>query len=243
MKFFNVKTAIAAVCVVAAGFGGVKAYNNANQTEADLLLAENVEALSSGDNDFLWEFLKRGASGSAGAFVGGLASAATATVTGNPIATGAAGLAAGAATEEGVYNGLTEIQPDTPEKKTGNCQETDLVVTPYGCSSIIVRTGQREYCEMTTETTSCGVVNNTCNINGGRDGVDGSHWGGDVGEIPFSEYKGSPYDTPDPTMPNYNPSANYYQSGLPGAVRYQDSQGQTYQMGRYPDSGRNIRCY
>ena len=49
MKFFNVKTAIAAVCVVAAGFGGVKAYNVANQSEADLLLAENVEALSSGD--------------------------------------------------------------------------------------------------------------------------------------------------------------------------------------------------
>lgn len=49
MKFFNVKTAIAAVCVVAAGFGGVKAYNAANQSEADLLLAENVEALSAGE--------------------------------------------------------------------------------------------------------------------------------------------------------------------------------------------------
>ena len=51
MKFFNVKTAIAAVCVVAAGFGGVKAYNVANQSEADLLLAENVEALSAGDDN------------------------------------------------------------------------------------------------------------------------------------------------------------------------------------------------
>lgn len=50
MKFFNVKTAIAAVCVVAAGFGGMKAYNAANQSDTDFLLAENVEALSSGDN-------------------------------------------------------------------------------------------------------------------------------------------------------------------------------------------------
>lgn len=51
MKFFNVKTAIAAVCVVAAGMGGFKAYNAANLSETDMLLAENVEALSSGDND------------------------------------------------------------------------------------------------------------------------------------------------------------------------------------------------
>lgn len=29
--------------------GGMKAYNTANQSEADLLLAENVEALSAGD--------------------------------------------------------------------------------------------------------------------------------------------------------------------------------------------------
>ena len=49
MKKNVIKTAIAAVCVVAAGFGGVKAYNAANQSEADMLLAENVEALSSGD--------------------------------------------------------------------------------------------------------------------------------------------------------------------------------------------------
>lgn len=49
MKENVIKTAIAAVCVVAAGMGGMKAYNAANQSEADMLLAENVEALSSGD--------------------------------------------------------------------------------------------------------------------------------------------------------------------------------------------------
>lgn len=46
MKILNVKTAIAAVCVVATGFSGMKAYNSVFQSEADLLLAENVEALS-----------------------------------------------------------------------------------------------------------------------------------------------------------------------------------------------------
>lgn len=45
------KTAVAAVCVVAAGMGGFKAYNAANQSQADLLLAENVEALSGEDTD------------------------------------------------------------------------------------------------------------------------------------------------------------------------------------------------
>ena len=49
MKKNVIKTAIAAVCVVAAGMGGLKAYNAANQSEANLLLAENVEALSAGD--------------------------------------------------------------------------------------------------------------------------------------------------------------------------------------------------
>ena len=49
MKKNVIKTAIAAVCVVAAGMGGMKAYNAANQSEANVLLAENVEALSSGD--------------------------------------------------------------------------------------------------------------------------------------------------------------------------------------------------
>lgn len=45
------KTMVAVVCVAAAGMGGFKAYNAANQSEADMLLAENVEALSSGDGD------------------------------------------------------------------------------------------------------------------------------------------------------------------------------------------------
>lgn len=49
MKKNVIKMAFAAVCVVAAGMGGMKAYNTANQSEADLLLAENVEALSAGD--------------------------------------------------------------------------------------------------------------------------------------------------------------------------------------------------
>ena len=42
----KLKLALASACVVAAGFGGMKAYNVANQSETDLLLAENVEALS-----------------------------------------------------------------------------------------------------------------------------------------------------------------------------------------------------
>lgn len=46
MKKNVIKTAIAAVCVVAAGMGGMKAYNAANQSEVDMLLSENVEALS-----------------------------------------------------------------------------------------------------------------------------------------------------------------------------------------------------
>lgn len=46
MKNLNVKTAIAAVCVVAAGFGGMKAYNYSTLSQADMLLAENVDALS-----------------------------------------------------------------------------------------------------------------------------------------------------------------------------------------------------
>lgn len=45
------KTMVAAVCVVAAGMGGFKAYHFANQTQADMLLAENVEALSDPDGD------------------------------------------------------------------------------------------------------------------------------------------------------------------------------------------------
>lgn len=49
MKKNVIKTAVAAVCVVAAGMGGFKAYNVAAQSETDMLLAENVEALSSCD--------------------------------------------------------------------------------------------------------------------------------------------------------------------------------------------------
>lgn len=45
------KTAVAAVCVVAAGMGAFKAYGFANQSQADMLLAENVEALSQKDGD------------------------------------------------------------------------------------------------------------------------------------------------------------------------------------------------
>ena len=49
MKKNVIKMAVAVVCVVAAGMGGMKAYNAANQSEADMLLSENVEALSAGD--------------------------------------------------------------------------------------------------------------------------------------------------------------------------------------------------
>ena len=49
MKKNVIKMAVAAVCVVAAAMGGMKAYNAANQSEADMLLSENVEALSAGD--------------------------------------------------------------------------------------------------------------------------------------------------------------------------------------------------
>lgn len=48
------KTAVAVVCVVAAGIGGLKAYNTANQSHADMLFAENVEALSQDDGDNFW---------------------------------------------------------------------------------------------------------------------------------------------------------------------------------------------
>lgn len=51
MKKNVIKMAAAAICVVAAGMGGFNAYNVANQSTADLLLADNVEALSAGDSD------------------------------------------------------------------------------------------------------------------------------------------------------------------------------------------------
>lgn len=50
MKKNFIKTVVAAVCVVASGMGGMKAYNAANQSEADMLLAENVEALSQNES-------------------------------------------------------------------------------------------------------------------------------------------------------------------------------------------------
>ena len=50
MKKNVIKTAVAAVCVVAAGVSGMKAYNVANQSQADMLLAENVDAFSAGDS-------------------------------------------------------------------------------------------------------------------------------------------------------------------------------------------------
>lgn len=46
MKKNLVKTAFAFVCVVATGIGAFNAYNSVNLSEADMLLAENVEALS-----------------------------------------------------------------------------------------------------------------------------------------------------------------------------------------------------
>ena len=49
MKKNVFKTMVAAVCVVAAGMGGMKAYNAGNQSETSMLLSENVEALSGSD--------------------------------------------------------------------------------------------------------------------------------------------------------------------------------------------------
>lgn len=46
MKKILMKTMVAAVSVVATGMGCMKAYNAGNQSDANVLLAENVEALS-----------------------------------------------------------------------------------------------------------------------------------------------------------------------------------------------------
>ena len=46
MKKNLMKTMVATICVVATGMGGMKAYNAGNQSDANVLLAENVEALS-----------------------------------------------------------------------------------------------------------------------------------------------------------------------------------------------------
>ena len=45
----NIKMSVAAVCVVAAGVIGMKAYNVADQAKVNMLLAQNVDALSAGD--------------------------------------------------------------------------------------------------------------------------------------------------------------------------------------------------
>lgn len=50
MKKNVLKTMVAAVCVVAAGMGGLKPYNGSNQSETNMLLSENVEALSQSEN-------------------------------------------------------------------------------------------------------------------------------------------------------------------------------------------------
>lgn len=47
----TMKTMVAAVCVVAAGMGGFKAYNAAKLPEFDMFLAENVEALTAGESE------------------------------------------------------------------------------------------------------------------------------------------------------------------------------------------------
>lgn len=54
MKKNVIKMTFAAVCVVAAGVSGMKAYNAANQSEADMLFAENVEALSQNESSDVW---------------------------------------------------------------------------------------------------------------------------------------------------------------------------------------------
>lgn len=48
MKKNVLKTVFAAICFVAAGISGMKAYNADNMSEADMLFTENIEALSSG---------------------------------------------------------------------------------------------------------------------------------------------------------------------------------------------------
>ena len=52
MKKNVFKSAFAIACVVAASVSGIKAYNAANQSKTDMLLAENVEALTVGDGFF-----------------------------------------------------------------------------------------------------------------------------------------------------------------------------------------------
>ena len=49
MKKNFIKSACAIACVAVASVSGVKAYNASNHSEASMLLAENVEALSQGE--------------------------------------------------------------------------------------------------------------------------------------------------------------------------------------------------
>ena len=44
------KTMLAAVCMVATGVGGFKAYNAVNQPGVYMFIAENVEALTAGES-------------------------------------------------------------------------------------------------------------------------------------------------------------------------------------------------
>lgn len=59
MKKKVLKTMVAVVCVIATGMGGMKAYNASNQSEASMLLAENVEALSVGEPSIMLGFCNR----------------------------------------------------------------------------------------------------------------------------------------------------------------------------------------
>lgn len=59
MKKNVMKTMVAAICVVAAGMGGFKAYSFANQAQADMLLAENVDALSQSGGRSIFENLQQ----------------------------------------------------------------------------------------------------------------------------------------------------------------------------------------
>ncbi len=54
MKKNVMKTMLAAVCVVAAGMGSFKAYNVANHSEENMLLAEDVEAISACESVGWW---------------------------------------------------------------------------------------------------------------------------------------------------------------------------------------------
>ena len=51
MKKNMMKTMVAAICVAAASMGGMKAFDAANSSRANMLLMENVEALSQGSEE------------------------------------------------------------------------------------------------------------------------------------------------------------------------------------------------